>query len=139
MEHLGPNTMSEDARNDMFNSKWSKSTVLKGDIAHYRRARAKGPGADSDYIMGITRKSMVIHIHDQNEQANMAERKKLFHKGDATTIPDPSCAAVLGPKRKASRTGQSQDRPSCCSGSINSKECHIVTNLLCLQSAPEAP
>ena len=52
--------MTIEAQMDVFNSKWPKSTVLKEDIAHYKRARAAGPGVDPDFSMGCMLQSMGI-------------------------------------------------------------------------------
>ena len=75
VENLGPNTMGAEALRDIFQSKWSNPTVRKEDIAHYKRARAKGPGVDADYILEVMRVSMGIHINDQSEQLNIIEIK----------------------------------------------------------------
>ena len=85
--------------------------MLKEDIAHYKRARAKGPGVDADYSMEFMRISMGIHIHDQSEQLNITERKKLFRKGEAATVPDPGCAALLKPKSKATSKAKPKVAP----------------------------
>ena len=65
VENLGPNMLTEEASKDMFASKWFQSNALKEDIAHYKRARAKGPNVDPDFTLLFMRRSMEIYIHDQ--------------------------------------------------------------------------
>ena len=78
---------------------------------------------------------MEIHIHDQSEQLNSIERKKLFRTGEAATVPDPGCAAVITPKAKATSQNQTE---SCPEGDSRNK-CQSVAILILLQPAPETP
>ena len=72
--------MTIEAQTYMCYSKWSRSTVIKEDIAHYKRARARGPGVDSDFSIDCMRRSMGSHIHARIEQAIIAGRTKLAQR-----------------------------------------------------------
>ena len=64
---------------------------------------------------------MCIHIHDQIEQANTAERKKLVHKGQAATSPDTALPSVAKPERRATDKAKPKAEPAAATASLTSK------------------
>ena len=88
IDNLGPNTMTIDAQRDMFHSTWCKSTVLKEDIAHYKRARAKGPGVDPDFTIEFMIQTIAAFCSTTSKVSNFCQTSLSLPRREAESCFD---------------------------------------------------
>ena len=82
--------MPGDCLRDMFYQQVEKSSVLKEDIAHYRREARKGPSTP-DYCLTYLRHSVERYVEQMRHERNLQDRK-IAYQSNQPQLVDSSAA-----------------------------------------------